>query len=70
VLVTAEGIRIGEPYDDYGQWDTDWGILVDDYLFDHSSVITSGELTSLTGVIRWAYDEQKICPRRAGDFVE
>ena len=70
VLVAAEGIRIGDPVDDYGQWSTDWDVLLDDYLHDYAGIITSGELTSLTGVVRWSYDEQKLCPRRASDFKE
>jgi hypothetical protein len=70
VLVEAVGIALGEPVDDYGQWSTDWGILVDDYFVDYSPFIQSGPLTSLTGVMRWSYDEEKLCPRRAADFEE
>jgi hypothetical protein len=70
VLVAAEGIRIGESLSDYGEWDTDWDIVVDDFLYDYSAVMAPGPLSSLTGVVRWSWDLRKLCPPRAADIQE
>lgn len=70
VLVRLQGVALGGTIDSYGQVATDWGIYVDDFLWDYSlDLDPTITYTSITGVMRWSYEEEKVCPRGISDLV-
>jgi len=70
VLVKLQGVALGGTIDSYGQVATDWGIYVDDFLWDYSMDLDPTiTYTSITGVMRWSYEDEKVCPRGISDLV-
>lgn len=67
-LVTLEGVTVTGDADGFGQYPTDWGLLLDDEL--HRATYASGErYDSVTGVVVYDYSEWKLWPRSAADIV-
>lgn len=69
VLVTLDAVTITDDADEYGQYPTSYGLLIDDELYD-PTLDAGDEFVSITGVIAWSYSEWKLWPRSAADFVD
>ena len=68
-LVTLNGLTVTSDVDDYGQVETDWGILIDDLLYTHGAA-NGTTYASITGPLYYSYSEFKVTPRDAADLVE
>ncbi|GDX79077.1 hypothetical protein LBMAG42_08880 [Deltaproteobacteria bacterium] len=70
-VVELEDVSATAPTDDYGLTLTNWSLYLDDCIFDYTAEYNAGRTyASITGAVRWSYDEQKLCPRFAADLVE
>ena len=71
VLVIVKNVTVTNPDLDYGEWELDGKLAVDDALYGYEGTLTNGKtFTSITGFLHWSYDAWKLEPRDASDFVE
>ncbi|MBM75263.1 MAG: hypothetical protein CMK59_07665 [Proteobacteria bacterium] len=67
VLVTLSDVVVGSE-DDYGQFETNYDVLINNELFSHS-LSQGSNVAELTGVIHYTYSEFKILPRSEDDLT-
>lgn len=67
-LVALEGITVTGAADDYGQYPTDFSLLLDDELYDHAFE-EGTTYASVTGVVAYDFSEWKLWPRNGDDIV-
>ncbi|RME20414.1 MAG: hypothetical protein D6798_20550, partial [Deltaproteobacteria bacterium] len=73
VVVSDVTVTDSNPDDpsDYGEFEVDGCLRVDDSLYDYGEQPAVGTTySSLTGVLTWTYGNRKLLPRDAGDMVE
>ncbi|MFZ5479304.1 MAG: hypothetical protein ACOZNI_21240 [Myxococcota bacterium] len=68
-LVALDGIAVTSDANEYGEADTDWGILVDDLLFAWQDEVVAGDVGTITGVVHYSFDAWRICPRDTADMT-
>lgn len=69
VLVTLENVGITTDIDDYGQAATDYGLFIDNGLYNYQAA-NGQTFASVTGVVTYTFSEWKIWPRTESDMIE
>lgn len=75
VLVRVEGVDVTAPADMFGQWEVSDGsgpLLLDDVFFPMAmwpNPMVGAAYASITGVLSYSFNEYKLAPRVASDFV-
>jgi predicted extracellular nuclease len=67
-LVTLEDVTATSSLSSYGECDTDWGIVLDDWTY-HFDASNGTHWDSVTGNVVYSYEEWKLAPRSQDDLA-
>ena len=67
VLVTVEDVEVLTVADEYGEFEVTDNLRIDDGLYEISDVTVGDTFSSITGVMRYGYDNTKLLPRSESD---
>lgn len=68
VLLTLNNVGVTSAVDSYGQVSTNWGVYLDDLLYDFT--LDNGDsLRSVTGPLYYSFSEWKVLPRSESDLA-
>ena len=69
VLVQIASVAVVDPDLGFGEWSVTDGVRIDDKLFDFGPVAPGDTFTNIVGVLDYTFDDYKLQPRSAADFV-
>lgn len=72
VLVQVEGATVSTAANDYGEWEVDQALVVDDLFFDMGAgpePAVGEAFASIAGVLTYSFETYKLAPRSASDLV-
>ena len=72
VLVQVNNASVTMEANEFGEWQVDDALLLDDAFFEMASwpnPMVDDVYTSITGVMSFSFDNYKLAPRDAADFV-
>ncbi|NOY25728.1 MAG: lamin tail domain-containing protein [Oligoflexia bacterium] len=68
VLVRVDDVTVTATGLDYGEWQVDDSLLIDDLLYSFAGLAPGDTFTAIDGIVHYGYGNYKIEPRSADDF--